>query len=159
MTKLNNKGFLNLDFLNPLFQNLFGQGGGNQGQTVNPFSFMGPQGTMVNYPGSTTQTGGGGFNLGNLIGSLLGGGGGRLDLSSFLKNPAVGAGLLGIGAAQKEPGEIQESRQFLRNVFNSTADPFAQGGLYSQYGPLLEQQEKEALDQVQQRVNAGQPAS
>lgn len=103
--------------------------------------------------GQAQASGGGGFNIGSVLGGLL--------------NPqtmAGGAALLGANALDREPGEIGEARQFLRNEFtspNAIADRYTQqiGAFTGAYEPLLQQQEKQILDQAQHRIVAGLPAS
>src|SRR3990167_346921 len=51
-----------------------------------------------------------------------------------------------------QPGVAQ---QYLTGLFQSPSDPFATGGLYEQYLPLIEQQKNTLLNDVQTRALAG----
>src|SRR3990172_6187338 len=106
------------------------------------------------------------------------------SILDFLTNPlTLGAGLTATGALlDREPGEVLEARQALRNQFNAPyesllpgfsrtgtnylestvkapADPFAPGGVYSQYLPALQRSEEDVLGGLQTRYNAAFPAS
>ena len=77
----------------------------------------------------------------------------------------LGSGLLaGSVLTDKEPGEVVQARQFLRNQFTSPV-ALSQGlsqqvqGLGTYFEPLLRQQENQVLNQTQQRVAAGRPTS
>lgn len=89
------------------------------------------------------------------------------QLGSWLGNPTnlLGAGLIGAGyGMDKEPGYLTEARQYQRNLFTSP-EAIAQGmagqvgAMQQYYEPLMLQNEKAVLDNAQQRVIAGQPAS
>ena len=75
----------------------------------------------------------------------------------------AGAGLLGAGLlSDKEPGEITEARQFLRNRFTSPtalSDQFSGqiGGLAQSYQPLLTQQRQRGIADISQRFAAAFP--
>jgi hypothetical protein len=113
--------------------------------------FMNTAGNVVNFANLFKQTGTG------TTGSRLNVGGLQLPQS------LLGAGLYTAGALQQEePGEVKEARQFLRNRFTSPTaltDQFTGqlGALTAGYEPLLKQQEKQTLDQVQQREISGMP--
>lgn len=77
----------------------------------------------------------------------------------------LGTGLLaGSVATGKEPGEVTQARQFLRNQFTSPTS-YSQGlaqqvaGLGQFYDPVLRQSETSVLNDVQQRAIAGRPTS
>lgn len=103
-----------------------------------------------------------------------------LDL---LTNPTtLGLGLnVAGGLLDREPGEVLEARQALRNQFNSPysallpdfsgtgvdflrgqvtapSDPFATGGAYARYLPALQRSESDLLDALQTRYRAAFPA-
>lgn len=87
-----------------------------------------------------------------------------INLSSLMTpQGAIGAGLTGIGLAQKEmPGYVDESTQFLRNRVTSPtglADQFGGQleGINKSFAPFFDQQAKSYLDDVQQRIVAGNP--
>lgn len=77
----------------------------------------------------------------------------------------LGGGLMTGGALMdKESGETTEARQYLRNIFtspNALANDFTgqMGSIQSVFEPYIRQQEKYALDDIQQRAIAGQPQS
>ncbi len=79
---------------------------------------------------------------------------------------AVGGGLLagGLLGDQGEPGQVTEARQYLRNIFTSPTGQAqymgqAIGGLNQYFDPFFQQQDKQVLDNLQQRAIAGQPQS
>jgi hypothetical protein len=81
-----------------------------------------------------------------------------------LGQSALGIGSMLAGANQKEPGEVTEARQFLRNQFtspNALTDQFTGqlGALNSEFQPYLDQQANRLLDETQQRYIAGLPSS
>ena len=107
------------------------------------------------------------------------------DLLKTLTQPSTifGGGLtLAGGLMDKEPGEVLEARQALRNQFTSPssallpdfsrtgtdwltglvkspADPFAEGGAFARYLPMLEREEGRSLGQLEQIYGAAFPAS
>ena len=143
---------------------------------------MNPLQQIANYVNPVLQTAGGILNLRNLV-QGGGQGGGGFNVGPFqIPREVLGAGLIGLGSAMdREPGYAVEARQSLRNLFTSPqfgpgatnyisslySDPTAiargmsgqVGALQQYYEPLLQQQEKALLDQVQQRAIAGLPAS
>lgn len=141
-------------------------------------SLGGLLGNIGKSAGGLLQTGSnllsGGRNLFQGIGNLFGGGGvgvtdpiGSGSQSNFLglPNSLLGGGLLlGSTLADKEPGEITEARQFLRNRFtspNALSDQFSQqiGGLSQQFQPLLTQQRQRGIDDISQRFAAAFPGT
>lgn len=82
-----------------------------------------------------------------------------------LPNQLLGAGLLGAGAAlDKEPGEVTQARQFLRNRFTSPTaltDQFSGqiNSLAQQYQPLLAQQRQRGIEDISQRFAAAFPST
>ena len=108
---------------------------------------------------SGLQTAGSLLNLRNLFQPQSQIGLGGLNIPSSL----AGAGLtLGSLAADKEPGDVTQARQFLRNRFTSPtalSEQFAGqiGGLAQQYQPLLTQQRQRGIEDIQQRFAAAFP--
>lgn len=105
------------------------------------------------------------------------------SLLDFLRDPRIfGSGLaLGGSLLDKEPGEVLEARQALRNQFTAPpsalvpsfsqpglnfltqqvtgpSDPFAAGGVYESYLPVLKRQEEDILSGLQTRYSAAFPA-
>jgi hypothetical protein len=92
-------------------------------------------------------------------------GGGAAPTSTFggIPNALIGSGLTLASAAQKEPGEVTEARQFLRNRFTSPtaiSDQFTGqlGGLASSFQPLLTQQREQDIAGIQQRFAQAFPS-
>lgn len=83
-----------------------------------------------------------------------------------MANPSdllLGTGLLaGSALLGKEPGEVVEARQHLRNRFTSPTS-YTQGlsqqvgGLQQYFDPLIQQQQKRSLDEISQRYTAAFP--
>jgi hypothetical protein len=89
-----------------------------------------------------------------------------LEARQSLRNIANMSGndLLGTlsGQVQSAFGDYLQpgaGQQYLTSLFQSPSDPFAAGGIYEQYLPLIEQQKNTLLNDVQQRAIAGMPAS
>ena len=112
--------------------------------------------------GQALQTG-----LNRLLNPMLGQGQSAQTPSLFGVSPGTAAGVglgLASGALGKEPGEVVEARQFLRNRFTSPTaltDQFTGqlGALTSQYQPLLAQQRQRGLADVSQRYAAAFPST
>lgn len=101
------------------------------------------------------------------------------NISTFLNNPtttglprtaeqAGGMALLGYAMRPQEDitvPSIYDSRSpygtssvnYLQGLYQSPSDPFAPGGIYEQYLPLLNQQKTSILNDAQQRIIAGLP--
>ena len=104
-------------------------------------------------------------------------------LRSLTSQPALGAAaLIGGSAMDREPGEVLEARQALRNQFTSPfsdlqipaartgtsflerqgtspADPFAPGGVYASYLPAFKRNEEDVLSGLQTQLSRAFPAS
>ena len=98
--------------------------------------------SKLNLGGNTQTSYQSPFNMNTILGSLL-----------------TGASALG----RDEPGYLEEARQYLRNQLSPQGIPSQftgiVSGLSSQFEPFLRQQEQQLLNNVQQRIIAGQPAS
>lgn len=91
---------------------------------------------------------------------------GQFDLGSFLSsivNPQTlaGAGLIGASNfGRNEPGYMTEARQYLRSPAQGEFEQIASDPALTQgYQGLLQQNERDVLNQAQQRVLAGRPNS
>lgn len=126
----------------------------------------GPLMVALTNQGGATGSASSGFDLSgilNAIGGLFGGGKSSGGTSSgtgtnWLQT-LLGGGLALAGSAQKEPGEVLQARQSLRNVFTSPQDITAPGGAFATALPVFQRQETDLLDQLQSRYAAGMPSS
>lgn len=104
------------------------------------------------------------------------------SLADLLQTILGGGLAVGGALADKEPGEVGEARQFLRNLFNTSpgglvpdfsqtgldfltgqveapSDPFAAGGVFESFLPVLERQEEDLLSGLQTRLSAAFPSN
>ena len=85
-----------------------------------------------------------------------------LDSLKQFFNPQtlLGGGLaLGGSLMDREPGEVLESRQALRNIATGSVQPYDPGGVFNQYEPLFRRQEEDVLGGLQTRYSAAFPAN
>lgn len=83
------------------------------------------------------------------------GGAAALIAGSLAKQPSV---TIPDYASFASPYGISASN-YLQGAFTNPADPFAAGGTYEKYLPLLKQQQTKILNDAQQRIIAGLPTS
>lgn len=110
------------------------------------------------------QTGGNALNFFSQLNPNTQTQGGSTNLFGLnIPNQLAGVGLLGAGEAlDKEPGQVTEARQFLRNRFtspNALSDQFSGqiSGLMNSYQPLLTQQRQRGIEDISQRFAAAFP--